>query len=135
MIGVKDKIRFHREGLFAKYVISLVGLVVFVLAVNGAIETWINYRATRTALTDAMSEKADATAKRIERCRAASWWRIWRRAVSRWVASAPRNSAVTPSDNSGNCTSNSGIDPGVSSSAATRAACTSETLIMAPGTP
>src|SRR3981189_1913116 len=67
MIGVKDKIRFHREGLFAKYVISLVGLVVFVLAVNGAIETWISYRATRTTLTDAMGEKAEATARRIER--------------------------------------------------------------------
>jgi class 3 adenylate cyclase/HAMP domain-containing protein len=66
MNGVKDKIWFHREGLFAKYVMSLVGLVVFVLAVNGAIETWISYRATRTTLTDAMSEKAEATAKRIE---------------------------------------------------------------------
>src|SRR3979409_1021385 len=66
MIGVKDKIWFHREDLFAKYVMSLVGLVVFVLAVNGAIETWISYRATRTTLTDAMSEKAEATAKRIE---------------------------------------------------------------------
>jgi class 3 adenylate cyclase/HAMP domain-containing protein len=66
MIGVKDKIWFLREGLFAKYVISLVGLVVFVLAVNGSIETWISYRATRTTLTDGMSEKAEATAKRIE---------------------------------------------------------------------
>src|ERR1700724_4404750 len=66
MIGVKDKIWFLREGLFAKYVISLVGLVVFVLAVNGAIETWISYRGTRTTLTDAMSEKAEATARRIE---------------------------------------------------------------------
>ena len=66
MIGVKDKIWFLREGLFAKYVVSLVGLVVFVLAVNGAIETWISYRATRTTLTDAMSEKAEATARRIE---------------------------------------------------------------------
>jgi class 3 adenylate cyclase/HAMP domain-containing protein len=66
MIGVKDKIWFLREGLFAKYVISLVGLVVFVLAVNGAIETWISYRATRTTLTDGMSDKAEATAKRIE---------------------------------------------------------------------
>ena len=36
MSGVKDKIWFLREGLFAKYVIALVGLVVFVLAVNGA---------------------------------------------------------------------------------------------------
>ena len=66
MIGVKDRIWFLREGLFAKYVISLVGLVVFVLAVNGAMETWISYRATKTTLTDAMSEKAEATARRIE---------------------------------------------------------------------
>jgi class 3 adenylate cyclase/HAMP domain-containing protein len=66
MKAVKDKIWFLREGLFAKYVVSLVGLVVFVLAVNGAMETGISYRATRTALTDAMAEKADATARRIE---------------------------------------------------------------------
>src|SRR5215470_9606882 len=66
MSGVKDKIWFLREGLFAKYVMSLVGLVVFVLAVNGLTETWINYRATRTALTGAMAEKAEATAKRID---------------------------------------------------------------------
>ncbi len=66
MAAVKDKIWFLREGLFAKYVLALVGLVVFVLAVNGAVETWISYRATKATLTDAMSEKADATAKRIE---------------------------------------------------------------------
>ncbi len=66
MIGVKDRSWFLREGLFAKYVTALVGLVVFVLAVNGAIETWISYRATRTTLTDAMGEKAEATARRIE---------------------------------------------------------------------
>jgi class 3 adenylate cyclase/HAMP domain-containing protein len=66
MIGVKDKIWLLREGLFAKYVLALVGLVVFVLAVNGALETWISYRATKTTLTDAMGEKADATARRIE---------------------------------------------------------------------
>jgi class 3 adenylate cyclase/HAMP domain-containing protein len=66
MIGVTDKIGSRRWGLFAKYVIALVGLVVFVLAVNGALETWISYRATRTTLTDAMGEKAEATARRIE---------------------------------------------------------------------
>src|SRR5882757_900706 len=65
MIG-NDKIWFLRGGLFAKYVISLVGLVVFVLAVNGAMETWISYRGTRAVLTEAMSEKAEATARRIE---------------------------------------------------------------------
>src|ERR1700759_4502309 len=70
MIGVEHKIWFQRQGwrqgLFAKYVLALVGLVVFVLAVNGALETWISYRATKASLTDAMSEKAQATAKRIE---------------------------------------------------------------------
>ena len=66
MNGVKDKIWFLREGLFAKYVIALVGLVVFVLAINGAMETWISYRGIRTSLTDGMSEKAEATAKRIQ---------------------------------------------------------------------
>ncbi len=66
MIAVKDRGWFLRGGLFAKYVTALVGLVVFVLAVNGATETWIGYRATRTTLTDAMGEKAEATARRIE---------------------------------------------------------------------
>ena len=66
MIGVKPKVGFLREGLFAKYVVSLVGLVVFVLAVNGAIETFIGYRATKASLTGAMSERAETTAKRID---------------------------------------------------------------------
>jgi class 3 adenylate cyclase/HAMP domain-containing protein len=62
----KDRTGLLRQGLFAKYVIALVGLVIFVLAVNGLTETWINYRATRTALTGAMADKAEATARRIE---------------------------------------------------------------------
>ncbi len=62
----KGRIWFLRGGLFGKYVLALVGLVVFVLAVNGALETWISYRGIKTTLTDAMSEKADATAKHIE---------------------------------------------------------------------
>jgi class 3 adenylate cyclase/HAMP domain-containing protein len=66
MTGVTDKVGSRRWGLFAKYVIALVGLVVFVLAVNGALETWISYRATKTTLTDAMGDKAEATARRIE---------------------------------------------------------------------
>src|ERR1700693_2009938 len=66
MFGVRDKFWFLREGLFAKYVIALVGLVVFVLAVNGALETWISYRGIKSTLTDAMSEKAEATERRIE---------------------------------------------------------------------
>ena len=56
MNGVKDKSWFARGGLFAKYVISLVGLVVFVLAVNGAMETWIGYRGTKTSIVDGMAD-------------------------------------------------------------------------------
>ncbi|TQF33636.1 adenylate/guanylate cyclase domain-containing protein [Bradyrhizobium sp. UNPA324] len=66
MAGADDKTRFLREGLFAKYVVSLVGLVVFVLAVNGAMETWISYRATRTQLTDGLEDKAQSAARHIE---------------------------------------------------------------------
>src|SRR5689334_13487898 len=66
MIAVKNKIWFLREGLFAKYVMALVGLVVFVLAVNGATETWISYRATKAGIVEGMTEKADATARRID---------------------------------------------------------------------
>ncbi|HTG21784.1 MAG TPA: hypothetical protein VK681_17210, partial [Reyranella sp.] len=62
MNGVEQKFWFLRGGLFAKYVIALVGLVVFVLAVNGAVETWISYRATKTTLIDALGDKAEATA-------------------------------------------------------------------------
>ena len=57
---------FLREGLFAKYVVALVGLVVFVLAINGAMEVWITYRGIKSSLNDGMSEKAEATAKRIQ---------------------------------------------------------------------
>lgn len=66
MAGANDKTRSLRGGLFAKYVVSLVGLVVFVLAVNGAMETWISYRAIRTQLTDGLEDKAQAAARRIE---------------------------------------------------------------------
>ncbi len=98
MIGVKDKIGSLRQGLFAKYVLSLVGLVVFVLAVNGAMETWISYRATKTTLTDAMGEKAEATARRIEQSiseleRQISWVT---RASAETLEQAPRRLCATP---------------------------------------
>lgn len=57
---------FRGRGLFAKYVFSLVGLVLFVLAVNSAIETYFIYRETQSSLIGAMAEKADATVMRIE---------------------------------------------------------------------
>ena len=66
MNEVKDKVWFLREGLFAKYVVALVGLVVFVLAVNGAMEIWITYGGIKRSLADGMSERAEATAKRID---------------------------------------------------------------------
>ncbi|MBN9006033.1 MAG: HAMP domain-containing protein [Rhizobiales bacterium] len=66
MNGATTSSRSRHRGLFAKYVISLVGLVVFVLAVNGALEIWISYNQTKTALIHAMSEKADTTAHRVE---------------------------------------------------------------------
>jgi class 3 adenylate cyclase/HAMP domain-containing protein len=93
MIVVKDKVGSLRRGLFAKYVFALVGLVIFVLTVNGATETWISYRATRTTLTDAMGEKAEATARRIEQSiaeleRQVSW-------VTRASAGDPQRPAQT----------------------------------------
>jgi signal transduction histidine kinase len=53
-------------GLFGKYVVSFVGLVIFVLAVNGALEMYITYRDTTNTLIAAQSEKAEAVAQRIE---------------------------------------------------------------------
>ncbi len=66
MLGVRHDTWFRAGGLFAKYVMSLVGLVVFVLAVNGGLEVWISYRETRSSLINAMSEKAETTARRVE---------------------------------------------------------------------
>src|SRR5215468_3499563 len=57
---------FRGRGLFAKYVFSLVGLVLFVLAVNSAIETYFIYRSTQSSLVSAMAEKADTTSSRIQ---------------------------------------------------------------------
>ena len=54
------------KGLFGKYVISFVGLVVILLVVNGGLESWFMYRDTTDLLVKAQSEKADATARRIE---------------------------------------------------------------------
>src|SRR3984885_13758440 len=56
----------RRGGLFGKYVVAFVGLVVFVLAVNVALETWAMYRETTVAVANSESEKAEATAHRID---------------------------------------------------------------------
>jgi class 3 adenylate cyclase/HAMP domain-containing protein len=67
MVGAQQVGWLLRRGLFAKFVISFVGLVVLVLAVNGAVETWFLYHETTTSLVSAQSERAEATARRIER--------------------------------------------------------------------
>jgi signal transduction histidine kinase len=52
-------------GLFAKYVVSFVGLVVFVLAVNGALELSITYRDTTKTVAAQQTQRAEAIADRI----------------------------------------------------------------------
>ena len=54
------------RGLFGKYVLSLVGLVVILLVLNGGLETWFMYRDTTELLAKAQSEKAESTARQIE---------------------------------------------------------------------
>ena len=54
------------RGLFGKYVLSFVGLIVLLLVLNGGLETWFMYRDTTDLLTKAQTEKAESTARRIE---------------------------------------------------------------------
>ena len=54
------------RGLFGKYVLSFVGLVVLLLVLNGGLETWFMYRDTTELLAKAQSEKAESTARQIE---------------------------------------------------------------------
>ncbi len=56
----------RRRSLFRKYVASLVGLVVFVLAVISVVDIWITYRDAKTALLETQAEKARIAAGRIE---------------------------------------------------------------------
>ena len=57
---------FDRRGYFGKFVASFVSLVVFVLAVNGSVETWFVYHKTTQLVSESQSVKAQATAKRIQ---------------------------------------------------------------------
>jgi signal transduction histidine kinase len=58
--------RSWRKGLFGKYVVFFVGLIVLLMLVNGGLETWFTYRDTTALLEKAQSEKAETTARRIE---------------------------------------------------------------------
>src|SRR4249920_819988 len=64
--GAPRKGLFRRRGIFSKFVVSFVGLVVLVLLVNGALETWFMYSETTQILAKAQSEKATTTANRID---------------------------------------------------------------------
>ncbi len=77
---------FRPRSLFGKYVTSFVEVVVFVLAVNGGLETWFTYRQTTELLAKAQSEKAEATARRIEQSMSE---------IERQISWATRASATT----------------------------------------
>src|SRR6266540_4109898 len=60
------RLRRRFGGLFGKYVAYFVGLAIFVLAVNGALEMWFTYHDTSDAVAKLEAEKAAAAAKRID---------------------------------------------------------------------
>ena len=55
----------RRGGLFAKYFVSLVGIVTLVLLINGAFDMWFAYGSARDALGRLQQEKAHAAAERV----------------------------------------------------------------------
>lgn len=77
---------FRRRGLFGKYVLLFVGLVILVLAINGGLETWFMYRETTALLVKGQADKAESTARRIE---------LLISEVERQVSWATRASATT----------------------------------------
>jgi signal transduction histidine kinase len=65
MTDVAGKSQIRRSGVFRKYVGYFIGLVVFVLAINGGLEIWFVYRDTVRASVQSQGEKADAIGRRI----------------------------------------------------------------------
>ena len=61
-----ERRRYNWRGYFAKFVTSFVGLVVFVLVLNGSVEIWFVYHRLTQLVSDRQAEKAQATAKRIQ---------------------------------------------------------------------
>jgi len=55
-----------RRGLFLKYVVLLVGLVIGVLIINAALDLYFAYQDNRRASIEVQNEKAEAAAQRIE---------------------------------------------------------------------
>jgi signal transduction histidine kinase len=77
---------YRRKGYFGKFVVSFVGLVVLVLAVNGGLETWFMYRETTQLVLKTQSDKAETTARRIEQ---------YLSEIERQISWATRASATT----------------------------------------
>jgi signal transduction histidine kinase len=63
---MKEVRRRWWKGLFGKYVLSFVGLTLLLLVVNGGLQTGFVYRETTQLVAKTLSEKAEATARRIE---------------------------------------------------------------------
>jgi signal transduction histidine kinase len=77
---------YSRQGYFSKFVFAFVALVVLVLAINGLVETWFTYRKTTQVAAESQSEKAQATAKRVEQ---------FTSSVERQISWATRASSTT----------------------------------------
>ncbi len=77
---------FRRRGLFGKYVVSFVAVIVLALAANAAFETWFTYSELTQLLSSGQSEKAEAIARRIEQTVDA---------IERQISFATRASAIT----------------------------------------
>ena len=77
---------YSRQGYFGKFVAAFVSLVVFVLVMNGVVETWFVYRKTIDAASESQTEKAQAAAQRIEQ---------FLSEVERQISWATRASATT----------------------------------------
>ncbi|MDP1967254.1 MAG: HAMP domain-containing histidine kinase, partial [Reyranella sp.] len=55
----------RRGGLFAKYFLSLVGIVTLVLLINGAFDMWFAYGTARQALGRLQQEQANGAADKV----------------------------------------------------------------------
>ena len=61
-----QKAWIRRRSFFGKFVVSFVTLIVFVVAVSGALEAWFAYRDTTEQLAKSQGANAKAAAGRIE---------------------------------------------------------------------
>lgn len=55
----------RRGGLFAKYFLSLVGIVTFVLLINGVLDMWFSFGTAKDALGRLQQEKANGAADKV----------------------------------------------------------------------